>query len=171
MCNPDYIFRTAPEAFGRWSAPQRKCFSNVSGGGQVEKYVFTRFLTVIMGSHTFFNPPSPINRLHFLKNSHTFFFLLFYNDVFPSLAFHRKRPLWKFIWGHMIGQHGRGQSRYEVGLSRRKFDHHCLLLRRGPCPPSNSKATGMSYQQHCFLPPPPPPRNSFRFLCKKLQHL
>jgi len=33
----------------------------------------------------------------------------------------------------MIGQHGRGQSGYEVGLSGRKFDHHGLLLPRGPC--------------------------------------
>ena len=32
------------------------------------KRFFTRFLTLIMASHTFFNPPSPINSLHFLKN-------------------------------------------------------------------------------------------------------
>jgi len=57
--------------------------------------------------------------------------LLLYNDVFSSLAFHRKRPLWKSIKGHMIGQQGRGQS----GC---KFDHHGLLLPRGPCAPSVS---------------------------------
>jgi len=56
MCNPDYIFQTASEAFDRWSAPQRKRFSNVLGGGQVEKRVFTRFLTVIMASHLFCFP-------------------------------------------------------------------------------------------------------------------
>jgi len=33
MCNPDYIFRTALEAFGRWYAPQRKLFSNILGSG------------------------------------------------------------------------------------------------------------------------------------------
>jgi len=43
MCNPDYIIQTASEAFGRWSAPQRKRFSIVLGGGQVEKRVFTLF--------------------------------------------------------------------------------------------------------------------------------
>jgi len=43
MCNPDYIFRIAPEAFGRWSTPQRKRFSNILGGGQVEKRVFYTF--------------------------------------------------------------------------------------------------------------------------------
>jgi len=48
MCNLDYIIRTASEAFGQWSAPQKKRFSIVMGGGQVEKRVFTHFLTKIM---------------------------------------------------------------------------------------------------------------------------
>jgi len=59
MCNPDYIIRTASEAFGRFSAPQRKRFSIVLGGGQVEKRVFTCFLTEIMAFPPFiFYPPS-----------------------------------------------------------------------------------------------------------------
>ena len=105
-CFPDYIIRTTPDHFGRWSAPQRKRFANVLDGGQVKKRVFTRFLTVIMTCHLFFNPLSPINMLHFLKKFHTFFLLFsysFYNNVFPLLAFHRKRPLSKSIRGHMIG--------------------------------------------------------------------
>jgi len=79
------------------SAPQRKRFSNVLGGGQVEKRVFTRFLTVIMASHTFFNPPSPINNLHLLKNSYTFFFLLFLSST--TMCFHR----WPFIERGIFG--------------------------------------------------------------------
>jgi len=56
MCYPDYVLRTTPEAFGRWSAPQRKRFSNVLGGGQVEKRVFTCFLTVLMAFKHVFGP-------------------------------------------------------------------------------------------------------------------
>jgi len=41
----DYIIRTTPDHFGRWSTPQRKCFANVLGGGQLYK----------MCSYTFFD--------------------------------------------------------------------------------------------------------------------
>ena len=176
MWNPDYIFRTTLDAFGRWSAPQRKRFSNVLGGGQVEKCVFTLFLTVIMAFKHVFGLSLPINRFQKFTIFHTLFSSSFYKDVFSSLAFHRKRPLWKFIRSHMIGQQGRGQSGYEVGLFGRKFDHHGLLLPRGPLGPSVSPPTvkllvcPISWSHWYNLPPL---RNSFRLLCnkfKKFQH-
>jgi hypothetical protein len=103
-------------------------------------------------------PPSPL--------------LPFTNNVFPSLAFHKKMPLWKSIRGYMIGQQGRGQSGYEVGLSGRKFDHHGLLLPRGPCAPSVSPPTVKLLvcpisRNHWYSLPP---RNSFRFLCNKIRN-
>jgi len=140
---PEYIsrnpcvVRTALEVFGWWSASQRKRFLIVLDGGQVEKRVFTRFLTEIMAFPLFFLPSLPINRFHFLTISHTLFSSSFYNDVFPSLASHRKRPLWKSIRGYMIGQQGRGQPGCEVGLSGYHIDHHGLLFPRGPCASAN----------------------------------
>jgi len=56
---PEYIIRTASEDFCRWSAPQRKHFSIVLDGGQVEKCVFTRFLIEIMAFPPIFFPLPP----------------------------------------------------------------------------------------------------------------
>jgi len=99
MCNPDYIFRTAPEAFGRWSAPQKKnVFQTFLDGGQVKKTCFYTFFNCNYGfPHVFFTPPSPINSLHFLKNSRTFFFLLFSSST--MMCFHR----WPFIERGLFG--------------------------------------------------------------------
>jgi len=116
---------------------KQNVFQTFLDGGQVEKRVFTRFLTELMPFPPFFLPSLPINRLHFLTFSHTLFSSSFYNDVFQSLTFHRKRPLWKSIRGYMIDQQGKGQSRFEVGLSGCKFDHHGLLFPKGPCAPAN----------------------------------
>jgi len=61
---------TAPEVLASGLHHKQNVFQTFLDGGKVKKRVFpsfTRFLTVIMASHTFFNPPSPINSLHFLK--------------------------------------------------------------------------------------------------------
>jgi len=73
-CFLDYIIRTTPDHYGRWSTSQRKRFANILDGGQVKKHVFN------YGFPPFFYPPSPINMLHFLKKFHTFF-LLFENPL------------------------------------------------------------------------------------------
>jgi len=72
MCYSDYVLWTTPETFGRWSAPQRKCFSNVLGG-QVEKRVFTCFFDCNYGLQTSFSFLPPINRLQKFAISHTLF--------------------------------------------------------------------------------------------------
>ena len=76
MCYPNYIFRTASEAFGWWSAPQRKRFSIVLGGGQVKKTCFTTFLDCINGFKQFFGPSLPINNLpnHTILSHHLLLF-------------------------------------------------------------------------------------------------
>jgi len=136
MCNPDCI-----KSFWLVVCTTKKTFFKHFGRWLSWKTWFYWFLIVIMAFKHVFGPSLPINRLQKFTISHTYFSSSFYNDVFPSLAFHRKRSLWKSIRGHMIGQHGRGKSGYEVGLSGRKFDHHGLLLRRGPCAPSVSPPT------------------------------
>ena len=164
-CVPDYIIRTAFVSSGRWSAPQRKRFGRCIA-----------FLTTINGFSTLLSykyHPSPPPFL--TQTSPNLSSSSFYNDVFPSLVFHRKRPLWKSIRGYMISQQGRGQSAYEVGLSGRKFDHHGLLVPKGPCAPSVSppivKLLVCPISRSHWYNLPPPPRNSFRFLCNKLNKL
>jgi len=54
MCNPDYIIRTAPEVLTGGLHHKQSVFQTFLNGGKVKKRVFTRFLTVVMASHTFF---------------------------------------------------------------------------------------------------------------------
>ena len=63
MCIPDCI-----RNFWLVVCTTKKTFSNVLGDGQVEKHVFTRFLTVTMASHLFCLPAIPINRRAFPHN-------------------------------------------------------------------------------------------------------
>jgi len=93
-CVPDYIIRTAFVSSGRWSAPQRKRFGRCIA-----------FLTTINGFSTLLSykyHPSPPPFL--TQTSPNLSSSSFYNDVFPSLVFHRKMPLWKSIRGYMISQ-------------------------------------------------------------------
>ena len=62
MCNPDYIFWTASEAFGRWFAPQTKRFWTVIKLKNVFLHVF---LTKLMPFPPFFLPSLPVNSLIF----------------------------------------------------------------------------------------------------------
>jgi len=108
------------------------------------------FLIVIMASLTFFNPP-PINSLHFLKNSHTFFFLLFSS---PTMCFHR----WSFIErGLFENPSGVIWSVKKEGVSLGvrlvclgvilTIMVSCYLEAPGPlCLSTNNEATGMSSQ-------------------------
>jgi len=152
MRNSDYIFRTTSEAFGRLSAPQRKCFSNVLGGGHVEKRVFTCFSTVIMAFKHVFGPSLPINMLQMFTISHT----LFSSSHFPSttICFHR----WPFIERGLFGNPSWvicSVNREGVSLGMRlvclsvslTIMVSCSLEAPVPlCLPSNSETTGMSYQ-------------------------
>jgi len=88
----EIYFMDCTKSFWLMVCTTKKTFSKV---GQVKKRVFTRFLTALMAFTPFFLPSLPINRLISLQflTSSSFSsspLLHFYNDVFPSLAFHRK---------------------------------------------------------------------------------
>jgi len=76
--------------------------------------------------------PSPF----LTPSSHTLSSSSFYNNVFPSLAFHKNRLLWKFNdcmngqwrWRHVAKKCG--QFGTEVDLSGCKVDHQSLFRSR-----------------------------------------
>ena len=122
MYDPDYIIRTASVSF----APHTKRVSNVLDGGK-SKIMFLHFFDCIKCIYTLCKHCLPINTLQTLHNfSHhpILLFLSFYHG-FPSLVFHRKKPLWSFS-GIVWTVNG---------------DETSPL----PCLPSSSQATGMSY--------------------------
>ena len=91
MCNPDYIFWTASEAFGRWFAPQTKRFWTVIKLKNVFLHVF---LTKLMPFPPFFLPSLPVNSLIFSQ-------FLTLSSPLPStkMCLHR----WSFIEKGLFG--------------------------------------------------------------------
>jgi len=144
MCNLDYKIRTAPESFGRWSAPHITRLSIVLVLGQVKKTCFYTFFDCIKCRYTPCNHSFPINSLpnHTILSHPFLLFLLQPSPSLPSttMIFHR----WPFI---EIGLFGNFQGLYEKSMGIRSivffFPSSSFLL---PCLPSNSEATSMSYQ-------------------------
>jgi len=171
----EIYFMDCTKSFWLMVCTTKKTFSKV---GQVKKRVFTRFLTALMAFTPFFLPSLPINRLISLQflTSSSFSsspLLHFYNDVFPSLAFHRKGLFGNpsgVLWSVNSERVSLGVRLVCLGVSL-TIMVSCSL--EGLVPPLSphqqwsywyvisAGAIGIAY----------PPRNSFRFLCKKLKKL
>jgi len=144
MCNPDYKIRTASESFGRWSTPHRTRLSIVLVLGQVKKTRFYTFFDCIMCRYTPCNHSFPINSLpnHTILSHPLLLFRLQPSPFLPSttMVFHR----WPFIETRLFGNF---QGLYERSMGLRGIVFFLplssFLL---PCLPSNSEATGISYQ-------------------------
>ena len=140
----DYIIRnlfefsglwnpTVSVSFGWWFAPQETSFQRfllaLMAGKTPLKHVFDYALSVDLTYAYCF----PINSLQNLHISHTISQILSSSphvhstqNAFPSLAFHKKRLLWK-LRGYMTGQQGRQRAATKHSLYGCHVDHQGLF--------------------------------------------
>jgi len=149
--------------FWRWSSQKSRFFTPIYGFVTIPSYKY--------------HPNSP----PFLtQTSPTLSSSSFYNHVFPSLAFHRKRSLWKFseiVW--TVNEDGTALQKSAVHLgvmlvslglrlvclgARLTIMVSCSLEAHVPSPVLFSSSPSSSFLPPFFL------RNSFRFLCNKIRN-
>ena len=140
-CILDCIFRTASVSWLVVCTTSKTFFKRFLSVVKSRKRVLPRFLTTFMASQPFFWLTLPINSLPNPTIFHTILshpLLLFSSSTI--MVFHR----WPFIKTCLFGNF---QGLYEWSMGLRGivffFPPSSFLL---PCLPSNSEATGMSYQ-------------------------